>query len=276
MPIGSFGNVSNVVNLVAAAAPTKLRAHPFLKGCPALASSAGAATFYGVDHPGDGSTAKYATWKQSVAGNKAFVLPSTNTAPAQTVGGAIAAVDQLRSVVMVDGTTLLHSRDDQVAVASGFVWGAGGGTAVSDATLITDGANAIGAIVVNIKSTGVNTNTVIVGDRLTFAGDATVYYVTETSQAMNGVTAVAVDITPPLVAAPAAGAVVTVAASLDRTLILNAAPAVGSAIEALVMLAADITTYTGGAMVANRNYEIAGSDFVCAGVADVQVMRLAR
>lgn len=276
---GSFGNVSNILNLTAAAAPTKLRAHPFLKGCPAGASSAGAATLYGVNHPGDGSTTKYARWTQTISGNKAFVLPSAVTAPLQSTS-AITAAQQLRVIVMVDGVTKVFGDCDTTPASGGFNVPVGGGTAVADATVIVKGTTAaniaLGATSLSVASTGADTQTILIGDQLTIAGDSTIYYCTEASQALNGTTEVLVDITPPLQAAATASAVITVTTSDDRTILLNSAPAVGAKIEALVMDAADITQLTGGTMTATREYEIAVYDFMCAGVADVQISRLAR
>lgn len=272
---GSFGNVSNVVNLTAAAAPTKLRAHPFLKGCPAEASSAGAATLYGVNHPGDASTTKYARFTQSISGNKAFTLPSAVNAPLQSTS-AITAAQQLRVIVMVDGVTKVFGDCDTTPASGGFNVPVGGGTAIAASGIVTDGTNAAGATSVTIKRGDAGTETLLIGDTITISGDSTVYVVTEASQALNGTTGVVVDITPPLQAAPAAGTAVTIAGSDDRTILLNSAPAVGAKVEVLVMDSTDITQLTGGTMVDERHYEVAVYDFMCAGVADVQLTRLAR
>ena len=248
------------VQALLAATPTLNNRYPFLVGSPVYLESGAGATVYGVNHPGAHDTEKFAVWKQTISGNKAFVLPSAVNAPAQTTGGAVADADQLRSVVLVDKVIKKHSRDDQVAASGCFVWGAGGGTAAGESTLEVKGTTAAniaaGATSLSVAdNTGANTKTFLVGDMIEIAGDDTVYYVTETSQALNGTTEVLVDITPPLQQAAVAGTLITCTASTDRVLILNAAPAVGAEVEAWVLDSGDVATLTGGALTAERIYD---------------------
>lgn len=250
------------------------RRTPFLKDQPVGLMSGGAATVYGVNHPGDMSTTRFARFRQTISGNKAFQLPSTVNAPLQTVGGALAVADQLRVVVTVDGEPKYAARADQVAPAAGFVVGAGGGTAVGEANVRTDGAQAIGTTALSVKRTDAGTQTILVGDKLAIAGDSTVYRCTETSQALNGTTAVVVDITPPLQKATTDGLVLTVTTSDDRTVLLAEAPSVGSDVDVIVSAASDITQVSGGALTADRQYETPVFDYMTAGVALANIFRL--
>lgn len=232
---------------------------PFLVGQPVNIESTAGTSLYGINHPGDQSTTKFARFKQLVSGNKVFTLPTAVNAPQTTTGGALSAANQLRAVVTVDDVPTLRARSDQVAAAGGSLVGAaGGGTAVGDATISIKGTTAaallVGSTQLSLASSGALTTTVIVGDKITVAGDSQVYTVTETSQAFNGTTEVLVDVTPPLVVAKVAAQAVTIAAGSDRTVLLGTAPAVGAIVDVLVMDSADVITETGGAMTAGRQY----------------------
>lgn len=248
------------------AAPIANRRSPFLVDKMIAITSLAGTTLYGAKHPGTLSTTKYASFKQTISGNKAFALATAVNAPLQTTGGAVAAADQLRTVVLVDGVPLIHSRDDQVAAAGSFVVGAGGGTAVADATLSIKGTTAAallaGSTNMSIASSGADTLTILVGDKLTITGDATVYRATATTTSLNGTTEVLLAITPPLQQAVLAGAVVTIATSDDKTILNVTAPAVGALVEVFVLDAADIVTVTGGALTAGREYEAGCLDFM--------------
>lgn len=252
-----------------AATPVVNQVSPFNVDDPIRLVCDAGGSVYGANHPGVTSTTKYATWKQTISGNKAFVLPSTTTAPAQTTGGALSDANQLRVVALVAGVISKGARADQVAAAGTFVVGSGGGTAVADATIVTKGTTAAnllaGATSVSLASTGALTTTVIVGDKITIAGDSTVYRATATSTAFNGTTEVLFPITPPLQQTSLAGAVVTIATSDDRTLIFGTAPTVGNIVEAMVLDAGDVTTISGGALTAARIYESPCFSFMHAG-----------
>jgi hypothetical protein len=229
---------------------------PFLAGQPIYVDSLAGTTLYGANLPGDLDASKYAKFKQTVSGNTAFVLPADANTPDSTIGGAIAAADQLRTVVLVDRVPALGTRADALAAAGKHVVAAGGGTAAGEAVVV-DGVNAVGAILLNVKRGDAGTETILVGDTLEIAGDDTVYYCTETSQALNGTTAVAVSITPPLVAATAGAEVVTITAADGKTVLLGTAPAVGADIEVAILDAADIVTVgnDAGALTAGRVYD---------------------
>ncbi len=259
------------------AAPVANRRSPFLVDREIIANSVAGTTLYGAKHPGTLSTTKYASFRQTISGNKAFKLPTAVTAPLQTVSGAVAAADQLRNVALVDGVASLHARADQVAAAGAFVYGAGGGTAVADATLIVKGTTAAniaaGATSLSIASTGALTTTILVGDIITITGDPTVYRATATTTSMNGTTEVLLPITPPLQQAVVASTVIAVATSDDITAIFGTAPAVGALVELFVLASTDIVTLTGGAMTAGRDYEIPCYDFMhSAGNVSIQVV----
>lgn len=254
--------VAQIINLDATV--KRFNVSPFLPGQPVkLTTVTGTPTVYGVNHPGRDASV-YAQWKQTITGNKAFVLPTAIGTITQTTGGAVSAANQLVNILMVAGVPKVHTRDDQVAAASSWVIGAGGGTAVADATLSIKGTTAAdlaaGSILMSIASSGADTQTILVGDKLTIAGDSTTYYCTETSQALNGTTEVEVSITPPLQAACLAGAVVTVAAADDRTILLATAPTVGQTVEFL--LAGTAAVLTGGATVAGREYQVPVYEFM--------------
>lgn len=255
---------TNVVDTkYVSAAPVVNVITPFLVDQPVKYFSTAGTTIYGANHPGSGSTTKYARFYQSVTGNKAFSTPTANTAPLQT-SGAVAAADQLRSIVLTYAalnavpTIVKHSDDSAVAAASSFCIGVGGGTAVADATLIVKGTTAAnilaGATSLSIASTGADTQTILVGDIITIAGDATTYRATATTASLNGTTEVLLAITPPLQATTVAGTVITCATSDDRTVLFATAPAVGTYVEVLTLAAADITTISGGALTAGRDY----------------------
>lgn len=252
-----------------AATPVYNQLSPFLVDNPVLLVCNAGGSVYGANHPGVRSTTKYAKFKQTITGNKAFSLPTGVTAPLQTVSGALADADQLRVVALVNGVISKGARADQVAAAGTFVVGSGGGTAVADATVIVKGTTAAniaaGATSLSVASTGSDTQTIIVGDLITIAGDSTVYRATATSTALNGTTEVLLPITPPLQAATTASTVITVATSDDRTVIFGTAPALNVTVEVFVLASTDITTISGGALTAARIYETPCFTFMHAG-----------
>ncbi len=235
---------------------------PFNLGAAIRAVSLAGTTLYSVNHPGTRTAAKYQSFKQTISGNKHFLLGSGVTAPQNTVSGALSAANQLRVVVAVDGVLPagVRARGDQVAPTHAFIVAAGGGTAVADATLIVKGTTAaniaLGATALSAASTGALTTTALVGDKIEIEGDATDYFVTETSQAFNGTTEVLISITPPLQKAATAGLVITLTAADGQGIILADAPAVGAEVEVWVNASTDITTETGGAMTAGREYQL--------------------
>lgn len=237
---------------------------PFLVGEPVYVDSLAGTTLYGANHPGNLDETKYASFEQSIEGNKAFVLPSGVDAAQNTTGGALSAADQLRVIAMVDKSPKFRARGDQVVPSGQFIVAAGGGTAAGESGLVLDGAHAAGVETLNIKDDGANTETILVGDKIEIAGDDTDYFCTETSQALNGTTAVAVSITPPLQAAASDAAVVTVTAADGKTILFETAPAVGALVEVLVLESGDIVTVgnTGGALTAGQVYEAVCPSFL--------------
>ncbi len=234
---------------------------PFVDGEPIYVDSLAGTTLYGANTAGDLSTTKHATFKQTISGNKAFIGASALNAPQNTTGGALSAANQLRVVALVDKVATLRARGDQVAAASTFIVGAGGGTAAGDATIEVKGTTAaallVGSTNMSVASTGANTKTILVGDTLTVAGDTQVYTVTGTTYTLNGTTEVLVAITPPLQVVKVAAQVITVTAAAGKTFIFGTAPAVGADIEVDVLDAADVVTVgnTAGALTAGRLYD---------------------
>lgn len=251
---------------IAVSTLTRNNALPFIKGNAMSYQSPGAAVMYGVNSPGSGSTTKYQSFKQTISGNKAFALASGINTPQNTTGGALSDANQLRVVALVNDavTAAGRARGDQVAPTNSFVVAAGGGTAVADATLSIKGTTAanllVGSVLMSIASSGADTNTILVGDRITVAGDTTVYYATATSTALTGTTEVNLPITPPVQIVKVAGQVVTIAAATGKTIIFNQTIAVGAKVEIWVNDAADITQITGGTFTANVDYQAAVFD----------------
>lgn len=233
------------------------RRTPFLVGQPVAIDSVAGTTLYGINHPGDASTTKFARFKQTISGNKAFALPSAVNTPQNTTGGALSAANQLRVVVLVEDVPILRARGDQVAAAGTSIVGAGGGTAAGETGLVVDGAHAAGVSAVTFEDDGANTETVLVGDKIEFSGanSAIDYFATATTTSLNGTTGVSFAITPPLQYALAGGETVTVTAADGKTILLGTAPALNETVEVLVMDSGDVITETGGAMTAGRVYE---------------------
>lgn len=234
---------------------------PFIKGNYMRIWSPGAAVAYGVNSPGSSSATKYQAFKQELSGNKAFNLASGINTPQNTTGGALAIANQLRVVALVNDavTVAPRARGDQVAPTNAFVIAAGGGTAVADATLSIKGTTAanllVGSVLMSIASSGADTQTILIGDRITVAGDSTTYYATATTISLNGTTEINVAITPPVQVVKVAAQVVTIAAATGKTVIFNQTIAVGAKVEVWVNDAADITQLTGGALTANVDYQ---------------------
>ncbi len=240
---------------------------PFHLGAAIRAVSVAGTTLYSANHPGDRTTAKFQSFKQTIAGNKVFDLSTDVTVPQNTVSGALAAADQLRVIVLVNGVLPagVRARGDQVAPTNAYIVAYGGGTAIGEATITVKGTTAaslaVGSTTISAASSGALTETVLVGDKITNStnGDDTVYTVTETSQAFNGTTEVLISVTPPLQVAQVAGDVLAIATggtTSARGIILADAPTVGSTIDVWVLDSGDITTETGGAMTAGREYQL--------------------
>ena len=261
-----------VIKSVTATAVTLNTTSPFQVGNHITLRSIAGATLYGANSPANSNTAKFASFKQSISGNKAFTLPTAVNVPQNTVGGALALSNQLRVVAMFTGlggptAAKFRARGDQVAPALGFVVAYGGGTAVADATLSIKGTTAanllVGSTLMSIASSGVDTNTILVGDQLTVAtgagaADSQIYTATATTISLNGTTEINVAITPPLQVAKTAGQVVTITSggtTSAKTLVFNEAPGVGQNVDVWVLDAADVITVTGGALTANQPYD---------------------
>lgn len=251
---------------IAVSTLTRNNALPFIKGNAMSYQSPGAAIMYGVNSPGSSSATKYQAFRQTLTGNKAFNLSSGINTPQNTTGGALSDLNQLRVVALVNDavTAAGRARGDQVAPTNAFIVAAGGGTAVADATLSIKGTTAaallVGSTNMSIASSGADTQTILVGDRITVAGDTTTYYATATSTALNGTTEVLVPITPPVQVVKVAAQVVTIAAATGKTIIFNQTIAVGAKVEIWVNDAADITQITGGTFTANVDYQAAVFD----------------
>lgn len=262
---------------IAVSTLTRNNALPFVKGNYMRYVSPGAAVMYGVNSPGSGSATKYAAFKQTRSGNKAFELPSGVNTPQNTTGSALSDANQLRVVALVNDAVTAggRARGDQVAPTNAFIVAAGGGTAAGQSGLVTDGTNTAGASALVFKRGDAGTQTVLVGDRITVAGDPTTYYATATTTSLNGTTGVSFAITPPLQTSPTAGTAVTVAAATGKTIIFNQTIPVGAKVEIWVNDAADITQITGGTFTANVIYQAVVFDVTWnTSAALVNVMRL--
>lgn len=249
------------IKTLAADVPQLNTQTPFITGRKIRAKSPGGASLYGANDPGNSSAATFQAFKQSVSGNKAFVLSSSANTPQNTTGGALSTANQLRVVGQVDGVIMPRSRGDAAPAAGAFIVGAGGGTLAADATVSIKGTTAAnllaGSVLLSIASSGANTKTILPGDTFVVAGDTTVYYATGGGTlTMNGTTEINVGITPPIQVAQTAGLAVTVAAAAGKTLILGTAPQVGATVESWILASTDVVTLTGGALTAGRDYEI--------------------
>lgn len=261
---------------------------PFVVGAHLNYNSTAGTTLYGVNDIGEagssGATAgqnQVAVFKQTLTGNTAFELPSASTflTPQNTTGGTLSDLNQLR-VTLINETAFqtvspyTRIRGDNAPGANQFNVGVGGGTLAADATMRVTGNQAIGATAIVIQSTGANTKTAIIGDKLAFAGDTTVYYVTDALDTANGTTGVTYNITPPLQVAIIAAQVVTFAAPTGKTLFVQASapPVVGSTLRATVFASTDVQIISGGAMTAGREYDdVCYSYLFTSGTASVAV-----
>ena len=241
---------------LAADTPVLNIASPFFVGNRVQAESTAGGLLYGVYSPAQSNTAKSQSFGQTITGNRAFALASAVNTPQNTTGGALSTANQLRAVITVDNALRKRLRGDQAPSAGAAIVAAGGGTAAGQADLSTKAATAyaVGAVSVDIRETS-GTSTILVGDKINFAGDATDYYATATTATLDA-TGVAIAITPPLQAAIAASVAVTVTAANGKTVILAEAPPVGSHTDVWVNDVADVVTITGGSLVAGQNYAI--------------------
>lgn len=234
---------------------------PFQSGNYIRTTAPAASTLYGVNRQANNLPNAYAGFRQSVSGNRAFELPA-GSAPITTVSTAT----QLRVVGILSGVVKARAAGNAVAPASSFIIAAGGGTAVANATLSIKGTTAanllVGATSMSIASSGADVTTILVGDRITVAGDPTTYYATATSTAMNGTTEVLVPITPPLQVAKVAAQVVTITAATGKTAIFADTPAVGQEVEVWINAATDIVTVQ--VLAASREYQILAYDAMIA------------
>lgn len=267
---------ATILKTLVASAPIISTGTPFISGAHINAFSVGTPTLYGANRPANNVITKYRIFRQSIVGNKAFDLSSGVNAPQNTVGGALADANQLRVVAIftpVQSPVIKkRARGDNVAPANGFVIAAGGGTAVADATLSIKGTTAaallVGSTQMSIASSGVDTNTILVGDTITIAGDTTTYYATATSTALNGTTEVLVSITPPLQVVKVAAQVVTITAASGRVAIFNETLGVGMDVEIWVNDVADVVTVA--TMVASTHQDILSYDaFVATAAMDL-------
>lgn len=237
---------------------------PFQCGNHISAFSVGTPVIYGVNSPAQSDTTKFFQTKQVISGNKAFPLGSDINTPLTTISSAT----QLRGVVIVGGSTIpKRASGAAVAAAGTFIFAAGGGTAAGETGLVVEGAHAAGVTAVLIKDDGVNTETVLVGDKVNFSGANSVYdyYATATLTTLNGTTSVSLAITPPLQVALAGGETVTITAADGKTMILGDAPAVGATVEVWVLSSTDVITVT--TLVASTPADIMAYDVMSASAA---------
>lgn len=257
---------ATLLKTLVASQPILSTGTPFISGAHITGFSPGTPTLFGANRPANSVLTKYRMFRQTLAGNKAFDLTSSVTAPQNTTGGALSDANQLRVVgifsPLITPVIKKRARGDNAAPANGFVIAAGGGSANADATLSIKGTTAaallVGSTQMSIASSGADTNTILVGDTITVAGDTTVYYATATSTALNATAEVLVSITPPLQVAKVAAQVVTVATASGRVAIFNEIPGVGTDVEVWVNDAADVVTVQ--AFAASTHYDLISYD----------------
>ncbi len=234
---------------------------PFQSGNHVAAFSVGTPTIYGANRPANSSATKYALFRQTISGNKAFALPS-GSAPITTVSTAT----QLRVVGILAGVIKKRGSGAAVAAASTFIVAAGGGTAAGQTDLTTKAATAyaVGVTSVDVKEAS-GTGTILVGDKINFAGDTTDYFATATTATLDA-TGVAIAITPPLqVAIASAGVAVTVTAADGKTAIFADAAAVGQDVEVWILDSTDIVTVA--TLVASTPADVVAYDAMIASAA---------
>jgi|GEM_PF-4175862 len=262
------------IKTLTAALPVYNTKLPFSPGNRLLAFSPSTPVLYGVNSPAQSNRAKYGSFRQTIAGNRVFTLDAAANAPQNTTGGALSDANQLRVVGFVGNDSAglgvrKRARGDQVAPTSGFIVGAGGGTAVADATISIKGTTAanllVGSTLLSIASSGALTTTILVGDRLTVAGDSTVYTATATTISFDGTTEINVAINPPLQVVKVAAQAVTIAAADARAVIFAETIAVGSRVDIWVMDAADVIAIA--TLVASTNTEVVAYDVMLATIA---------
>lgn len=272
---------ATLVKTLTASLPILSTGTPFISGAHIAGFSPGTPVLYGVNRPANSSLTKFRLFRQAISGNTAFDLGASVNAPGNTVGGVIPDASQLRVVGILNAIQApvikKRFRGDQVVPATGFIIAAGGGTAAADATLsikgTTAGALLVGSTTLSIASSGADTNTILVGDVITVAGDTTTYYATATSTALNGTTEVLVSITPPLQVAKVAAQVVTVTAASGRVAIFADVPAIGTDISIWVNDAADIATVA--TFVASTHQDVISYD-VMVGTSALDLFPLAK
>lgn len=236
---------------------------PFLVGQPAYVDSLAGTTLYGANAPGDLSVTKSATARITAASQFGFELSSSINTPHNTVGGALAIADQLRVVAVVDGVTpLVRVRGDQDPSAGQFAVGAGGGTMTGDTTMVLNAATAAGLATFEIKSSGANVKTCIIGDRLTITEGTLTEQVTVTKLfTANGTTATAI-FTTPLANSYTTAAVLTFQAASGKGVVFGTAGTVGADYTFWILDASDVVTVgnTGGALTAGQVYDAVVTD----------------
>lgn len=252
-------------------APVLNNATPFTSGAHIQVESTAGSTLYGANHPGRSSTTKFQQFKQLTSGNYGFELAAGITAPQNTTGGALSVANTLRVIAQVNGTIYNRLRGDQDPTASTFVVGAGGGTMAGDTTMVFNAAVAVGTVSTQIKSSGANVKTLIVGDRMTIVEGTLTEVVTVTRLfTANGTTAVTVSITP-TVNAYTTAAVLTFQAATGKAIIFGT-PSITAAsiVEVWVLDAADVITLNGGALTAGQNYDLLCYDaFIATAATDI-------
>lgn len=259
---------------LAANTPTIARQTPFVKGLHCLVSSNAGCNLYGVDSPSPNDSTRYALFKQQVTGNLAFELATAANTPQNTTGGALSDANQLRVIGIIagtnyGGTVLKRLRGDQTPSSGTFAVGAGGGTLVGDTTMVLNAAIAAGVITSAIKSSGANTKTLIIGDRMTLTeGTATDTVTISANATMNGTTAVAVTHSPTANAYTTA-AVLTFVAATGKAIVINPATSLqaGGTFEVWIQASTDVTTVTGGALTAARVYDVTMNEILHADAA---------
>lgn len=235
---------------------------PYLVGVTAIIDSPAGTILYGANSPGDLAVAKAVKFR-AAAGQTAFEMPAAINVPQNTTGGALAIASQLRVTALVnDATPLLRVRGDLDPAAGQFAVGAGGGTMTGDATMTLNAATPAGSTSYAIKSSGANTKTMIIGDRMTITEGGFSEQVTIGRLfTANGTTAVTVFTSPTTVAYTVA-AVLTFQAASGKAISIGTAAVAGADYTFYVLDAADVVTVGAASLNAGQVYDAIVTEFM--------------
>lgn len=231
---------------------------PFNIGEPIKAQSTAGGTLYGVNRPGSDDTEKYQAIVWGVGqDNFIFELPSELNVAVNSA----TTVDQLRAVALLDGEPLLRVDGDTLPAVGEWCVATGGGTGVGATGIQIDTGATEGDESIQIRHTAMETGveTILIGDVLTIAGTE---YTVVSNFTFDDDTPVEIFISPALAATAAGDTAVTIAAGTGQTVILGTLPVDDQILELFVFDAADVKTFSGGALTAGRETQDVAYEFM--------------